>query len=554
MGPLERFARGFLLPRRKASKDEAEELSNAFSATSLVSPSSSRQQQQRHRSNNPQASSSHARHHHQQAVSSASAHASRPLPRPPLLLSYERNGGQDSARPTSERLMPMPMPMPIPQHDWTPPPTKQAHGLPSSIPFHHEGRYPNPWELPLRQGASISPSPTSIPAEAAASTPRTPKPRAKAKSSGQTLSSGKRKEAASEGRDKARSTKPSKDIVTDPNIAPGLGQCWGIKKDGTRCTRRLSSSLPSSSSPVKAGREGTPTKKGDVIVVDDSDSSLSPGEESDDDDVRRDYCFQHAKEINRTNGFLLPGRRRRRQQPHHHRHDHSQRPRKESTTSLSASSSAEDSNGSSIQDETYIDFDDYLSPGGNSGRELSDRAKARLRTAMCRSPSKVDWKQRGYIYIYELRDRSTATHLALKVGRAVNVFKRIEQWRSRCQSKDPLLRAFFPQLERRPRPVAAAAEALSSDDEEEQQGLMPGADAAKIQGMFLAHKWEHLCHLELEDLGTRLDEGQPCKDCGSRHREIFLVPRTKVLGYEGVRGIVEKWARFVRLVERSRRS
>lgn len=61
-------------------------------------------------------------------------------------------------------------------------------------------------------------------------------------------------------------------------------------------------------------------------------------------------------------------------------------------------------------------------------------------------------------------------------------------------------------------------------------------------------QWERLCHIELCTVGKRLDD--KCADCGSRHREIFLIPRGSKAGYESVRAIVEKWLDFVRLLAR----
>jgi hypothetical protein len=130
----------------------------------------------------------------------------------------------------------------------------------------------------------------------------------------------------------------------------------------------------------------------------------------------------------------------------------------------------------------------------------------------------------------QLRDRSTPTHIALKVGRAVNVYKRFEQWRSQCQSKSPTLRAFFP------RPDGLA------------QDVLPGAASVLEEGALLSHRWETLIHIELSYLGMRLND--KCIDCGTRHREIFLIPRSEGIGYDSVQRAVERWLSFVRLVAR----
>lgn len=50
----------------------------------------------------------------------------------------------------------------------------------------------------------------------------------------------------------------------------------------------------------------------------------------------------------------------------------------------------------------------------------------------------------GYIYCYELRDRVNKDVVHLKVGRAVNLVKRIDEWTKTCESKEPILRGWFP--------------------------------------------------------------------------------------------------------------
>ena len=50
----------------------------------------------------------------------------------------------------------------------------------------------------------------------------------------------------------------------------------------------------------------------------------------------------------------------------------------------------------------------------------------------------------GYIYCYELRDTSKPDIVNLKVGRAVNLVKRIDEWTKSCESKEPILRGWYP--------------------------------------------------------------------------------------------------------------
>lgn len=457
MGPLEAFARRFKHQSSSSSKEKSEErdgLSDALAQTSL----------------NPS--------------------PTKPLPNlPPARTPSQFNHQRSNQLPHSISFQPYTYNNAVvSQQQYRPMPISNPYH-PSSISIDHlkQPRLLNPWELTAPVPASSlppslltpirPPRPVSVPA-----LPTVKKP-----------------------------TRRGKDIVTDPFSPPGQHQCWGIKRDGSRCTRRVGPNSPAkartrtpskSPSPSKGRTYGeginTGCRRDNAIVLDESESDID--DDFSEDDERREYCHQHSKEINKTNGFILPG------------------PRK--------AVSSTGRGGGMMGDGTYVDFERYLSDVVGQAGSGQDNCKARLRTSMCQPPSDIDWIERGYIYIYELRDRSTSTHIALKVGRAVNVFKRIEQWRSQCQSKSPLLRAFFP----RPQGVP--------------QDVLPGAASVFEKGVLLSHKWERLCHIELSFLGKRLNE--KCKDCGSRHREIFHLPRE--VGFDGARRVTEKWLSFVRLV------
>lgn len=296
--------------------------------------------------------------------------------------------------------------------------------------------------------------------------------------------------------------------LSDPLVP---NQCWGIKQDGSRCTRKIrvgSSPAKSPSRSLQASRQRdrlhSPAKeKANVASVtfrsdDSTDNSFSRRASSAPRDfleeVEELYCFQHVAEVNKTPGFYPSGN---------------------SNTAASRS--------------LYIHFDDWFKTV-----ELNKHTQALLRRCMSQQPSDVDRVERGYIYIYELRDRSNATHVCLKVGRTVNVFRRLGQWRSQCQSKDPLLRAFLP----------------TSDHKK--QGLLSGADAPDAPAVSHSHKWERLVHLELTDFGKRVDDH--CQDCGSKHREIFMIPRhitTSQDGFQVTVRIVRKWLKFTQCLTRT---
>ncbi|KDN40611.1 DUF1766-domain-containing protein [Tilletiaria anomala UBC 951] len=284
----------------------------------------------------------------------------------------------------------------------------------------------------------------------------------------------------------------------------GRQQCAGIKRDGTRCTRFVTASTSDrqtqsrsttpSPSPAKKritkaapGSASTSLAPGSGLALGRPGPGQSPSSENEDDlGIAPDYCFQHVAEINKTTGFILP-------------------------------------NGKHISFSMYIPS------------TLSARAQARLRTALSTPPTPTDLKEQGYCYVYELRDRArsgregrsngSGATACFKVGRSINVFKRLDEWRSRCQSADPILRSFLPA--------------------QQGQMLLAGASTASVPGVRLSRRWERLCHLELEDVGERVNE--ECKDCKSKHREMFMVELQKG-GYEAVLQIVRRWMHFVQIV------
>lgn len=73
---------------------------------------------------------------------------------------------------------------------------------------------------------------------------------------------------------------------------------------------------------------------------------------------------------------------------------------------------------------------------------LSEDTKVLLRSEMEKPISNSDVD--GYIYCYELRDTKNKDVVHLKVGRAVNLVKRIDEWTKSCESKEPILRGWYP--------------------------------------------------------------------------------------------------------------
>jgi hypothetical protein len=87
-------------------------------------------------------------------------------------------------------------------------------------------------------------------------------------------------------------------------------------------------------------------------------------------------------------------------------------------------------------------------------------------------------------------DPKTPKKILLKVGRTVNLVKRIDQWGKQCGSKEQILRGWWPGT-------------VENDDGDSAANgsLMKGRVKAGDKGP-LCHRLERLVHLELADLAV----------------------------------------------------
>jgi len=196
----------------------------------------------------------------------------------------------------------------------------------------------------------------------------------------------------------------------------------------------------------------------------------------------------------------------------------------------------------------WVQFEDWIPSYLHPDTQVS------LRVAMEKPRTHSDVP--GYIYTFEIREPEQTDTIKLKVGRAVNLVKRIDQWGKQCGSKEQVLRGFYPG-------------SVEPDD----ASLMKGRVIAGEQGPW-CHRLERLIHLELADLvssriyldpkwpNVKIDADsetkskdansrKPCVDCGSMHKEIFEFERWKRgQGREWddlVKPIIERWGKFVEL-------
>lgn len=123
---------------------------------------------------------------------------------------------------------------------------------------------------------------------------------------------------------------------------------------------------------------------------------------------------------------------------------------------------------------------------------------------MTKAPSAADVS--GFIYTFEIRgelrpgvsnneilisraDESDPDNIHLKVGRAVNLTKRLDQWDKQCGTKqrEHIIRGWWPGT------VDDSGDAVTSG------GLLKGKVIAGEKGAY-CHRLERLIHLELGDL------------------------------------------------------
>jgi len=206
----------------------------------------------------------------------------------------------------------------------------------------------------------------------------------------------------------------------------------------------------------------------------------------------------------------------------------------------------------------WVEFSDWIPS------YLDDETRVNLRTEMEKPVSASD--KPGYIYAYEIRNPKTPKEVHIKVGRAVNLVKRLDQWSKQCGSKEVILRGWWP--------------GRVVDNEDTGPSLLRGRIEAGEKGKH-CHRLERLIHLELSDLVVNKAYQRPeflqkrpnsdhippalphaprsanklhreeCPDCGQLHKEIFTFTRVesgKLKNKEWdmiVHPVIEKWGKFV---------
>ncbi|KAH7908590.1 hypothetical protein BJ138DRAFT_1157352 [Hygrophoropsis aurantiaca] len=224
--------------------------------------------------------------------------------------------------------------------------------------------------------------------------------------------------------------------------------------------------------------------------------------------------------------------------------------------------------------DKWIEFNDYIP------QYLQRDTQLALRVEMEKAASASDVP--GYIYTFEIRDTTRPKRIQFKVGRAVNLVKRLDEWAKQCGSKEQVIRGWWP------------GSVQDGENGDSDSGSGGGGDSngnagngTLLRGHInpgkagpLCHRVERLVHIELADLavhapyldarfpkidtnpsssqagasprkGATLTAVKPCPDCGKEHREIFSFRRAEKGRFKGrewdliVRPVIEKWGKFV---------
>lgn len=112
------------------------------------------------------------------------------------------------------------------------------------------------------------------------------------------------------------------------------------------------------------------------------------------------------------------------------------------------------------------------------------------------------------------RPGATSKTMLLKIGRANNVQRRMNEWQRQCGYNLSLVR-YYPYV---------------SSSQPSTPRKMPHS-----------HKVERLIHIELEGAGLRVKSKTNCDACGKNHREWFEVEATRA-GINLVDEVVRRWS------------
>lgn len=146
---------------------------------------------------------------------------------------------------------------------------------------------------------------------------------------------------------------------------------------------------------------------------------------------------------------------------------------------------------------------------------------------------------------YSHTDAQAKNTIKLKIGRANNVHRRMNEWTRQCGYNLSLVR-FYPYVpSTNPSPAASPVRkpGLYPDLSRPAAERLVSDQVRKVQH---AHRVERLIHLELAGCRVKKD----CQACGKEHREWFEIDATET-GVKGVDEVIRRWVRWAETAERA---
>ncbi|KAI0490600.1 meiotically up-regulated gene 113-domain-containing protein [Xylaria cf. heliscus] len=168
----------------------------------------------------------------------------------------------------------------------------------------------------------------------------------------------------------------------------------------------------------------------------------------------------------------------------------------------------------SATDEAGYIYIFWLTPESQPSSPPADVARNLL------APSRPDMNHRRTSDVLQsfaaksTRAGASSKTILLKIGRASNVQRRLNEWQRQCGYNLSLIR-YYP--------------------------YVSSSNPSTPRKMPHSHKVERLIHIELEGQGLRVNQKAGCDACGRNHREWFEVEATRA-GVNTVDEIVRRWS------------
>ncbi|KAH9901819.1 meiotically up-regulated gene 113-domain-containing protein [Xylariomycetidae sp. FL2044] len=168
----------------------------------------------------------------------------------------------------------------------------------------------------------------------------------------------------------------------------------------------------------------------------------------------------------------------------------------------------------SDQDEAGYIYIFWLTPESQSASPPADAVQSLL------APPRPDARQRRPSEVLQSyatktsKSGSSRKTILLKIGRASNVQRRLQEWQRQCGYEPSLVR-YFPYI--------------------------PTSRPSTPRKMPHSHKVERLVHIELAGAGLRASDRGVCEACGRTHREWFEVDATRE-ALTMVNEVIQRWS------------